>query len=360
MRVQQMVQRNRKKRSQRISPEISSPQTEKMQWPVKSCSAVSAFVPAVSNSPGRADPLCALDKSQECIPFRTSLKPSTLDLVDKDSTTLPGPIFKNQASSAPSSRQHLVLPSRTADDLWFGSPLWSPGRVPAPQCWSLDCLGENNLCDNSAWVAINNEIPVDVGRLASPQENINTMDEGNNTQISSVPSSNARSLMSENFVTDDLTLRSPFSDAVRPRCREMKEATLLMHYLDHVFYVQFPFYDSSAASNGRGWLFNLLMQDMSVYHAALALSQYHRRSMTPKHGDIASQTGLSQYDNEYYIRAHRELQDSISVGQMWSGTSGLIRCVPALTCSLYLLFFEVRYEIKSCTISKRLFSQLTL
>lgn len=115
-----------------------------------------------------------------------------------------------------------------------------------------------------------------------------------------------------------------------------------MHYLDHVFYVQFPFYNSSLTSGGRGWLYNLLMQDKSVYHAALALSQYHRHT-TLERNDSTDEIAPFQYTGEYYILALRELQDTIGASHTWTGTAGLIDSVRALTCSLLLLFFEVRH-----------------
>jgi hypothetical protein len=59
-----------------------------------------------------------------------------------------------------------------------------------------------------------------------------------------------------------------------PVLRE-EEASLLMHYLDSVFPLQFPFYKHSAVKGGRGWLLSLLMQLEPLYHAALSVSSYH-------------------------------------------------------------------------------------
>jgi hypothetical protein len=56
-------------------------------------------------------------------------------------------------------------------------------------------------------------------------------------------------------------------------CEE--EAGLLMHYLDYVFPLQFPFYKHSAVNGGRGWLLSLLLQLEPLYHAALSVSSYH-------------------------------------------------------------------------------------
>lgn len=50
-----------------------------------------------------------------------------------------------------------------------------------------------------------------------------------------------------------------------------------MHFLDHVFPLQYPMYKPSIAEGGRGWLLSLLFETKPLYHAALALSAFHRR-----------------------------------------------------------------------------------
>jgi len=54
------------------------------------------------------------------------------------------------------------------------------------------------------------------------------------------------------------------------------ETGLLMHYLDYVFPLQFPFYKHSPASGGRGWLLSLLLKAEPLYHAALSVASYHQ------------------------------------------------------------------------------------
>jgi hypothetical protein len=119
--------------------------------------------------------------------------------------------------------------------------------------------------------------------------------------------------------------------------RGCEEGAILMHYLDHVFYIQFPFYSLSNRNAGRGWLIQLLVQDRSVYHAALALSQYHRHSILQ-----STDAGYG-----YYMTALRELQNAIGISHNWFGTQGLVHGVRVLTCSLFLLFLEVRHQIYS-------------
>jgi hypothetical protein len=55
------------------------------------------------------------------------------------------------------------------------------------------------------------------------------------------------------------------------------EQILLMHYLDHVFVLQFPFYEPTIKEGGRGWLLSILMRTKPLYYAALTLAAYHRQ-----------------------------------------------------------------------------------
>ncbi|RFU32369.1 hypothetical protein B7463_g3968, partial [Scytalidium lignicola] len=55
------------------------------------------------------------------------------------------------------------------------------------------------------------------------------------------------------------------------------DSALLMHFLDNVFPLQYPMYNPGISEGGRGWLLALLLRTKPLYHAALALSVYHRR-----------------------------------------------------------------------------------
>lgn len=57
------------------------------------------------------------------------------------------------------------------------------------------------------------------------------------------------------------------------------DSVLLMHFLDNVFPLQYPMYKSGILEGGRGWLLTLLLRVKPLYHAALALRAYHRRSV---------------------------------------------------------------------------------
>ncbi|KAK5064904.1 hypothetical protein LTR84_000738 [Exophiala bonariae] len=57
------------------------------------------------------------------------------------------------------------------------------------------------------------------------------------------------------------------------------ESILLMHFLDHVFTLQYPLYRPQAIESGRGWLLSALLRSKPLYHAALATSMHHRRTL---------------------------------------------------------------------------------
>jgi len=110
---------------------------------------------------------------------------------------------------------------------------------------------------------------------------------------------------------------------------------LFMHYLDEVFYVQYPFYNSHCKQS-RGWLYSVLKRARSVYYATLALSERHIQSTAES---VVLPT-LSKKSN-YHALASREMELSTREAS-WSGTACQDRSVEGITCILQLLFFEVR------------------
>ena len=125
------------------------------------------------------------------------------------------------------------------------------------------------------------------------------------------------------------------------------EDKLFMHYLDEVFYVQYPFYNSPHKQS-RSWLFSTLRRVRSVYYATLALSQHHMQSMA----ENSLLPTLSRKIN-YRDVALQEME--LSLGELrsswWGGTASLVRGVECATCILQILFCEVRYTCISLNLS---------
>lgn len=72
--------------------------------------------------------------------------------------------------------------------------------------------------------------------------------------------------------------------------RSSHELSLLMHYLDVVFPLQFGFYRRtfSAPDHGRGWLLQLALRSQSFYHTSLSISICHQEQL--KSGTTLIQT----------------------------------------------------------------------
>lgn len=115
------------------------------------------------------------------------------------------------------------------------------------------------------------------------------------------------------------------------------EADLMMHYLDHVFYIQFRFY-TPPVSRGRGWLLSLLTCTKPLYHAALSLSAFHRQSLLIDQGTIeTNDVSLSELER-YQNLTLKELQLFIQDHSALETPGGHIQI---LACIVQLISFEV-------------------
>jgi hypothetical protein len=117
---------------------------------------------------------------------------------------------------------------------------------------------------------------------------------------------------------------------------EDREAILLMHYLDSVFYVQFALYNPLSCSYGRGWFLSLLRGSKPLYYGTLALSAYHLQSLHS--GDQSNKcesrhsTDLKRYENLSIQGLRHNLQNDID---------SLRGGIESLCCMIQLIFLEV-------------------
>jgi len=117
------------------------------------------------------------------------------------------------------------------------------------------------------------------------------------------------------------------------------ESVLLMHFLDHVFPLQYPMYKPGIPEGGRGWLLALLLRTKPLYHAALALSGYHRRTTTPaKISHPCRAAALVQQEKHLEIciqSVHQFAQNSCPNNGLGIATS-----------VVQLVFFEVFFRLE--------------
>lgn len=117
---------------------------------------------------------------------------------------------------------------------------------------------------------------------------------------------------------------------------DYQDAELLMHYFDHVFPLQFRFYQRGGRAVNRGWLLWLLVRTGPLYHAALSLSALHQFTLR-YHGQSNKLVEL----NEYHSKAIRDLQSFLRSNQDSAASDHRSRSIEVLACGVSLISFEV-------------------
>lgn len=122
---------------------------------------------------------------------------------------------------------------------------------------------------------------------------------------------------------------------------EEQEADLIMHYLDHVFFIQFRFHTPSISAGGRGWLLYLLTRTKPLYHAALSLSAFHQQSLMLPERETAENEHLQELGRQHNLTL-KELRVFIQANNEAESAEGAFyRNVQILACVVQLISFEV-------------------
>jgi len=111
-----------------------------------------------------------------------------------------------------------------------------------------------------------------------------------------------------------------------------------MHFLDNVFPLQYPMYKPEIVEGGRGWLLTLLHRTEPFYHAALALSAYHRRSFI-----------LAKVSHPYQVAALVQQEKHLEICINLVHQSAQNGCpyigLGIVTSVVQLVFFEVLFNL---------------
>ncbi|KAF5985774.1 C6 zink-finger PRO1A [Fusarium coicis] len=110
------------------------------------------------------------------------------------------------------------------------------------------------------------------------------------------------------------------------------EASLLMHYLDHIFPYQYPFFDKAKLS--RGWLLWLLSKNGPLYRASMGLAALHQRS-------LLGETKNHHLELEFHTKAVSQLHDFVSSVDINELRPENETSVEIITCGIALISFEV-------------------
>lgn len=120
------------------------------------------------------------------------------------------------------------------------------------------------------------------------------------------------------------------------------ESILLMHFLDVVFYLQYPMYKSSVHEGGRGWLLSLLLNTRPLYHAALALSAYHRGTILLASKRNANHAATLVEQERHLAMCFSNFQIQIKNVHQFVRDKNPGECLGVLACVVQLIFLEVR------------------
>ncbi|KAI5459606.1 fungal-specific transcription factor domain-containing protein [Mariannaea sp. PMI_226] len=117
-----------------------------------------------------------------------------------------------------------------------------------------------------------------------------------------------------------------------------ESASLLMHYLDYVFYWQYPYFQRRTRLGNRGWLLLFLSHGGPLYHAVLALSALHRnKAQVSQNQDYLR----NQEAFEYHSKALRELREFSRRFETDTLLADKSRLAEFAASSLMLISFEV-------------------
>lgn len=118
-----------------------------------------------------------------------------------------------------------------------------------------------------------------------------------------------------------------------------REAQLLVHYLDYIFPLQYPYYKDEPSLGGRGWLFWLLMKRGPLHQAVLTLSALHH------HTQSADASGDRESELiEYHTNALQRLRQVLRDCDMDRFAESREQMVEFLACGSALISFEVRFH----------------
>nr|CBY93782.1 TRI10 protein [Trichoderma brevicompactum] len=125
---------------------------------------------------------------------------------------------------------------------------------------------------------------------------------------------------------------------ILPKRTQEKEISLLMHYLDGVFPLQFPFHERRYVGK-REWLLTILASTRPVYYATLSLSLLHKEACL--HEFEAELAEIWQKEKmRYYILALQESQQQLDALDTAYGIAKMKGNIHALASTLQLISFE--------------------
>ncbi|KAK9415743.1 putative Pestheic acid cluster transcriptional regulator 3 [Seiridium unicorne] len=119
------------------------------------------------------------------------------------------------------------------------------------------------------------------------------------------------------------------------------ESILWMHFIDNVFPLQYPAYKPEMREGGRGWLLHLLLQTKPLYHAALALSSYHRLVVMYQSASPECRLAATVQQEQQLEKCLNEVQRTIANVSQFVEQAKQVNRMGIATSIVQLVFFEL-------------------
>jgi C6 transcription factor Pro1 len=145
---------------------------------------------------------------------------------------------------------------------------------------------------------------------------------------------------------NDLILTNQ-SWSVLPVQFEEDQASLLMHFFDHVLPLQFRFYNPSILEGGRGWLLSILTRTKPLYHVALSLAAYHQQSILVRDGGISCTASLAKLQ-ERHIECIKVLRCHLNKFPIGTQANTCEDDIEIMACITLLIALEVSLACSEC------------
>ncbi|OQV05016.1 Fungal specific transcription factor domain-containing protein [Cladophialophora immunda] len=122
---------------------------------------------------------------------------------------------------------------------------------------------------------------------------------------------------------------------------------LLMHYLDHVFHLQYPLFSKTAVIHSRSWVLDMMYECASFYWLVLGLASYHKESTAATSNQYLgpSEPGqLAGWRVYHAFGLHEFRQTVASMGQdnsVDAGTGKVEKGLQILACVVQFLSFKL-------------------
>jgi hypothetical protein len=118
------------------------------------------------------------------------------------------------------------------------------------------------------------------------------------------------------------------------------QASLLMHFFDHVVPRLFRFYNPSVLEGGWGWLLSILIRTKPLYQVALSLSAYYQQSILIRGSGISYAASLAKLQ-ERHIECITELRRHLERFRIGTQVKSWEENIEIMACIALLIALEV-------------------